>query len=234
MQVLPIVLAMGASGATLAGGMLALWLRRRQGLVAALSAGIVIGVALFDLLPEALGAGSPDQGPRYVATAMAAAFGLYLVMSRLPMAFFSSASLPTSFAPATLTIHSLIDGMGIGIGFRLSSALGWSVALAVLSHDLADGVNIVGASLASQDDSSARKWLAANAAAPVIGTLIGQFITLSEQQFVPIVSALAGIFIYIGAAELLPRSQQSDRRLGAACATALGLCCSYVVTLAQG
>ncbi len=149
----PLLLGVAASAATMIGGLTALQMRSRPGLIAGLSAGIVIGVALFDLLPEALTPAPPEVGPRYVLTGVAVGLGLYLMLTRLPKALLSDGEwLRRQITPATLTIHSIVDGLGIGLGFQLSSAVGWSIAFAVLSHDIADGVNIVSVNLDGDDD----------------------------------------------------------------------------------
>ena len=49
--------------------------------------------------------------------------------------------------PASLTAHSLLDGLGIGLAFQVAPAIGVVVAVAVLAHDVADGVNTVTLSL---------------------------------------------------------------------------------------
>ena len=54
MTLVPLAFGFAAMLATLAGGLLALRLRHRIGLVLGVTAGIVVGVALFDLVPEAL------------------------------------------------------------------------------------------------------------------------------------------------------------------------------------
>src|SRR5262249_61336035 len=43
-----------------------------------------------------------------------------------------------------LVAHSFVDGMGIGLGFQVSSRVGLVVATAVIAHDFADGLNTVG------------------------------------------------------------------------------------------
>src|SRR5215475_13954393 len=42
---------------------------------------------------------------------------------------------------AGLSIHSFIDGLGIGLAFHLGTATGLLVFLAVVTHDFADGMN---------------------------------------------------------------------------------------------
>ena len=54
MIVLPVVFSLTAFGMTLCGGLLAVKLRDRLGILTAFAAGVLIAVPLFDLLPEAI------------------------------------------------------------------------------------------------------------------------------------------------------------------------------------
>src|SRR5580698_4493030 len=74
-------IALGASAATMLGGLAALRLSQRLYLVLGFSAGAVIAVAFFDLLPEALALKIVD--PRAVVSAAALGFFLYLLFDRL-------------------------------------------------------------------------------------------------------------------------------------------------------
>ena len=71
---------------------------------------------------------------------------------------------------AALTLHSLMDGLGIGFAFQASAAAGVVVAFAVLAHDLVDGLNTVTLGLSGGlQRTTARRWLVADAAAPLVG-----------------------------------------------------------------
>ena len=74
-----ILLGILTGAATVAGGLLALRLSNRIHLILGFSAGAVIGVALFDLLPESMDLGAPAAD----ATAMVGAgFLAYLAATR--------------------------------------------------------------------------------------------------------------------------------------------------------
>ena len=82
-MVLLIGLATGA--ATLFGGVLALRYRSALGLFMGFSSGAVIGVALFDLLPEALDLAGTRFQALTMTTAVAIGFAAYLAVDRLAM-----------------------------------------------------------------------------------------------------------------------------------------------------
>lgn len=212
--ILPLALGVLASVATFVGGTIALRLHGRLSLVLGLSGGIVLGVALLDLIPEALRLSQPASAPSSVFVAAALGMFAYVAAGRLIAALPGSGQkLRGHLAPGSLTLHSFIDGCGIGLAFQLSPAAGWSVAIAILSHDIADGVNIVGLSLASYDRRVARRWLMLNGAAPLIGAAVGQFIVIPRIALVRLLAAMAGAFFCIAASELLPKSYRMNRRL---------------------
>ena len=63
---------------------------------------------------------------------IAVGLGLYMLLDRI---LGRSQKLPARWrahlGPATLTLHSLMDGMGIGLAFQIDARAGWLVALAV-------------------------------------------------------------------------------------------------------
>ena len=72
-----------AFAATMLGGVFALRFRDRLHLILGFSAGAVIGVALFDLLPEAMSLASGHYAPAKLSLFIAAGFFAYLLIDRL-------------------------------------------------------------------------------------------------------------------------------------------------------
>src|SRR5678809_947038 len=73
---------------------------------------------------------------------------------------------------ATLSLHSFLDGLGIGLAFQASSAVGIAVAIAVLAHDFSDGINTVHMVLKhSGERARALRWLLWDAIAPALGVI---------------------------------------------------------------
>lgn len=229
---LPFVIGIAASGATLLGGTLALRFSSRISSVLGLTAGIVLGVALFDLLPEALALGAPSLQARTILVAVACGIGGYMLLDRvLGSARAAPSRIRAHLGPASLTVHSFLDGMGVGLAFQISPEIGWLVALAVLTHDVADGVNTVSLSLSGNAEHVARRWLLANVAAPFIGVIFGQIARVPPNMLAPLLAIFAGIFFYIGACELVPRSYALNPRLRTTLASLAGIALMYGVTL---
>lgn len=234
----PLILLIGVmtGAATMLGGELALRFRSVLGLFLGFSSGAVIGVALFDLLPEAIELGSPHFSPLTITAALAVGFALYLVADRTALILSQGAgSYRAHLGPCSLTAHSLMDGLGIGFAFQVSSAVGALVAFAVLAHDFVDGANTVTVSLAGgATPPTARRWLLADAIAPLVGISIARLIDIPATDLALLLAVFAGFFLYIGASDLLPRSHDGRPQLSTIAATLLGLCLIYgVVRLAS-
>src|ERR1700730_290447 len=80
-----LLLALSAAAfcTTYTGGLLALRLATRMQWVLVFSAGAVVAVAFFDLLPEALELGSPSFGVAKVFSCAAGGFLIYLLFDRV-------------------------------------------------------------------------------------------------------------------------------------------------------
>ncbi|HUY84413.1 MAG TPA: hypothetical protein VMU86_07540, partial [Steroidobacteraceae bacterium] len=78
-----VAIACAAFASTFAGGLLALKLQDKLHLILGFSAGAVIGVSFFDLMPESLTLGGRTQGPATIISWTAVGLLLYLVLDRL-------------------------------------------------------------------------------------------------------------------------------------------------------
>lgn len=194
----------------------------------------MIGVALFDLTPEALELGAKLASPTLVLGVMGAGFCGYMLLERTLRALAQGRS--GHLGPASLTLHSLLDGLGIGLAFQVAPAIGVVVAVAVLAHDVSDGVNTVTLSLSGGGGAKrAGGWLIADAAAPLVGIGLTRLFTVGEGLLGLIIALFAGFFLYIGAAELTPASHRALPRLWTSVATMLGMAAIWVVVrLAAG
>lgn len=231
MDVLLILVGLAAGVATILGGTLALRFENRIHLILGFSAGAVIGVAMFDLLPEALELGQRAYGLANIAAVAAAGFVGYLIVDRVFLiATAGQTGRRGHLGAGSLTVHSFLDGLGIGLGFQVSWAVGIVLAIAVLAHDFSDGVNTITLSLSGSGNlRTARRWLIADAAAPMLGIGASRMLSLSQAHLALIVAAFAGFFLYIGASELIPDSHQRHPRPWTTVATVLGVAVIYLV-----
>ena len=195
----------------------------------------MIGVALFDLTPEALDLGRRIAPSAVVMGVIGAGFCGYMILERALRAA-ARGEHSSQLGPASLTAHSLVDGLGIGLAFQIAPSVGVVVAVAVLAHDIADGVNTVTLSLSSGGGTArARGWLVADAAAPLVGIGLTRLFSVGPGPLGLAVALFAGFFLYIGASELAPASHRALPRVWTSLATAGGMAAIWlVVRLATG
>ena len=243
------LIALAAFLATFIGGLCALRLRDRLHLVLGFSAGAVIGVAFFDLLPEALELTKGVYESSVVTAVVALGFLVYLGLDRFVFAHAHTSDLHGhvhdepdieqatnrgKFGAGSLSFHSFLDGIGIGFAFQVSPAVGVVVATAVLMHDFSDGINTV--SLVLKNGGSRKQaygWLTLDALAPVLGIIATSFLTVSDTMLGILLALFCGFFFYIGASELLPESYHNHPKALTTIMTVLGVITMYfAITLA--
>ncbi len=218
--------------------MFALRFKDKLHLILGFSAGAVIGVAFFDLLPEALNLGKGIYGVNMITSISAFGFVIYMILDRF--VFFHSHSIHEDkpeendfnkrgiLGAGSLSIHSFLDGVAIGLAFQVSAMVGAIVAVAVLVHDFSDGINTVNMILKnSGTQKQAFKWLLADAVAPVLGVISTLFFTVSESTLGIILAIFTGFFLYIGASDLLPESHHDHPTMWTTVATVLGVFVLY-------
>ena len=224
--------------ATFVGGSFALRLRSGLQTAIALSGGIVVAVALFDLLPEALEA---VGNAKRVTALSGTGFVLFLVAHRYLVLHHRDEAEDAQahaqvgvLSAAALGLHSFTDGLGIGLAFGLNTETGILVLLAVISHDFADGINAVTFILRQGGTREvALRWLAIVAFAPLFGAFVGSAINVSEYALGHLLAVYAGIFLYIGATDLLPEAHEHSSVRGLA-VTIAGFAGVFVVATFLG
>ncbi len=203
---------------TVLGGLFSLRFLDKVHLITSFSAGVVIGLAFFDLLPEAISL-SGEGGINSTTFLIATGFIFYLILDR---AFHNVEQKSAhdheheshiehghrgKLRAASLVTHSMLDGVGIGFAFQVSLSLGTLVAVAVLAHDFSDGINTVSAIIKDGGKKlAALKWLMLDAAAPILGVILTLFFTVQENVLGMILALFCGFFFYIGASDLIPES----------------------------
>lgn len=222
---------------TFFGGLFALRFKDKLHLILGFSAGAVLGVALFDLLPEAITLGSASYDVAQITSIMALGFVVYMILDRF-VVLHSHASEGGQAGTTThrgklgagsLSVHSFLDGMAIGLAFQVSAAVGGIVAVAVLVHDFSDGVNTVNLILKNGGTRSAAfRWLLVDAIAPLAGVVATLFFSLPEQALGIVLAVFCGFFLYIGASDLLPESHHNHPTKWTTFMTVLGVVVLYI------
>jgi len=224
--------------ATFIGGRVALRLSHTLPTVIALTGGVVVAVALFDVLPE----GIDNVGDTNKATALVAVGFLAFFFAERALVLHHRDDPDEARAHSHvgvlgalgLSIHSFVDGLGIGLAFSLNSTTGFLVFIAVVSHDFADGLNTVSFVLSqSGDRRQAARWLKIDAIAPLLGAIVGSFAGIPNSALGYILCVYSGFFLYMGATDLLPEAHAhaSWSKVGL---TASGFAAIFVITRLAG
>ncbi len=254
-RLLVIPIAAATLVSTLLGGLAALKLADKLHLILGFSAGAVIGVALFDLLPESMKLAEQYFAPGTITSVVALGFFTYLVLDR---AVFLHAHAHDHAEPGegrrdtdaaagsnhvqrgalgagSLSVHSFLDGIAIGLAFQVSAGIGVIVAVAVLVHDFSDGINTVGFILKNGGERKhALRWLIVDAVAPVVGAASTLLVRVPEEGLSLVLAAFSGFFLYIGASDLIPESHHAHPKLLTTIMTLLGATVLYAaITLAS-
>jgi zinc transporter ZupT len=212
---LAIALAAAAVVPRLAGGLSVLRHNDRLHLAMGFAGGAMIGVALFETLPEAF-----DRAPGPAAWVAAVALVGFFVFAALERKVFHHVHTEDTvcnpraaeIGAGGITTHAFLDGLAIGSAFQISAELGLVVSAAVLLHAFADGLNTVTILLRhGHEHRTARAWLLADAGAPILGAAAGLLVPLPDAAFAALLAFFAGMFLYFGAGSLLPQAHRAGR-----------------------
>lgn len=230
---------------TFLGGLFAIRFRDKLHLILGFSAGAVIGVAFFDLLPESIELAKGSYDIKSIVLFIAIGFIIYLLVDRLFSLHGHHQSETEDncqnpnhrgkLGAFTLSFHSFLDGFGIGLAFKVSPAIGWAVAAAVLTHDFSDGINTVNMILKNKGSQrQAFKWLIVDALAPALGVISTLFFTVSEPVLGLILAVFTGLFFYLGASDLIPESHHHHPTIWTTVMTVLGMTVIYLAIRLAG
>jgi ZIP family zinc transporter len=242
-----ILVSLATFVSTALGGLLALRFRDRLHLILSFTAGVLLGVVAFDILPEVFErahalprSGSGAMVMLVVGFLLFHALEKYVLVHPVQESAYAHHHHPAvgMLSASALVGHSFIDGVGIGLGYQVSPAVGLTVAIAVIAHDFSDGMNTV--SLMLMHHNTRRRtlaMLALDALAPVLGALSTLAFTLPPPALQLYLGFFAGFLLYIGVADILPQAHSRAPARGSLAMlllTALGTAFVYGVVQASG
>ncbi|MFE7171253.1 ZIP family metal transporter [Streptomyces sp. NPDC057616] len=234
MMAAPLLIAAGATATTLLGGWVAQHVGDRRHLVLGLTAGLMLGIVGFDLLPEALETNETEKFGVPVPLLLFIAGFLVLHVTERCVAIhraheeeYGPHSHPFSAphhhhghasrdvraqglgiaAAGALVGHSFLDGFAIGAAAQAGGTTGTVVAIAVISHDFADGFNTFTITqLYGNDRRKALALVVADAAAPIAGASVTLAFTISEHILSIFLGFFAGFLLYLATSDILPEA----------------------------
>lgn len=217
MEPLLILLALAASAGDIIGGFVVTAPRRigerTLGLLIALGAGNLLGVALIELIPETI-EHAGTAGP------------LLILAGYLFIHFFEHVFAPhlhfgeethgtavvdthvTSTALIGLGLHAFMDGVAIASAFVTSPGLGVLVFAAIMLHKLPEGFTIASVMKAA---GTTRSWAMGAASILAVATFGGVIATSFVGDLAPYALAIAtGSVLYVGATDLMAEANKEE------------------------
>jgi ZIP family zinc transporter len=231
--------------ATFSGGLLALRAKDRFHLVLGLSAGLLLGLVGFDLLPEVFEMGAGDfGGVKTVSLALIAGFlSLHFIEqfagSHEPAESdyghdhthaFEIAGTVGAFAMAG---HIFLDGVALALAFKVSNALGIAVFIAMIVHAFSDGLNTVALLVKLGQWTQRGKFLLGiDAIARISGAILGSTLVISDSAIAIYLAAFSGIVIYLATSHILPEAHANHPTRATMLATLTGVLIMWGVVVA--
>ncbi len=190
------------------------WVLKHSHYVNSFAAGLILGIAFFHLFPESL---------KLSENALLFIFMGFLLFYLLETIIVLHSGSEIHFKEkddphhakgmvmfSGLFLHSLLDGIIIGVGFQIDPKLGLIASLGVILHELPEGVTSFSLLIGSIKRKTALKLSIAVALATPLGALISlTFLGDLSKATVGLLLAMAGgSFLYISASDLIPETHE--------------------------
>jgi ZIP family zinc transporter len=239
-----LVIALAATTvlATFSGGMLALRAKDRFHLVLGLSAGLLLGLVGFDLLPEVFEMNTNNLiGVRTTSVALIAGFlSLHFIEqfagshepaeSDYGHEHTHAVEIAGTVGAIAMAGHIFLDGVALALAFKVSNALGYAVFIAMLVHAFSDGLNTVALLVKTGQWRSRGKYLlAVDALARIGGAAIGSALTISDSNLAIYLAVFSGIVIYLATSHILPEAHSKHPSKVTMLATLAGVAIMWAV-----
>lgn len=196
------------------------WPKRVQEYLIALSAGFLLALVFFELIPESL-------------HLLGGVASLYIVIGFGMLHFFEhtlvghfhfgeethAEAMITPFASISafsgLFVHAFFDGLSISAGMQYNFTIGLLVFFAILLHKFPEGLTIASIMLAAKRPRK-KAFIASLAigVATMLGIMVVFLISNVDSNAVGIAFAFsAGAATYVGASDLIPEINRSGNRI---------------------
>jgi len=202
------------------------WARAHTPWLNSFAAGVVLAVVFWHLLPEAVEATDLKRAMTFVV----AGFIIFYLLENV-MIMHGSAELghpdcdqhPQMYARSRvagmgLFVHSLIDGIIIGVGFDISTEIGLIATLGIIMHEFPEGIAIQSV---LYDSGMKRRnallySLAVAFATPVGAVAFLPFLgSMSPATVGALLAVGAGTFLYVAASDLIPAAHSRGGKFNA-------------------
>jgi ZIP family zinc transporter len=222
------------------GGIFALKNSNKLHLIMSLTAGVLMGVVFFDIMPEIFDLSKGNNLDVTPALAFVViGFLVIHVLEKFALIHstheeeYASHRHPTVglISASGLSFHSFLDGVGIGLAFQVSPHVGFIVAVAVIAHDFSDGLNTVTLMLSHKNSfKRAVLLLLIDATTPLLGAASTLLFRIPNQVLILYLGFFAGFLLYIGSSDLLPEAHSKHSSYKMIGLTIIGVLFIFLVT----
>jgi ZIP family zinc transporter len=194
---------------TMFGGYIAFKYKRFVHVFSGLTAGTILALIFLEIIPEVV----ELNNSQFVLLSVISGFVLFHILEKvlsLHSHHEEGHEHPDHISSKkigawALILHSLLDGMAIGLAYNISPAFGLIVAIGVIAHDFSDGFNTVTL-------SHSKKLLFLDSIAPVVGIIIGSYFIFSDKVMSILFGIFAGILLYVSTSDILPEAHCDNKK----------------------
>lgn len=235
-----IILSIFTFFSTLIGGIFGIKNKDKLHLIMSFTAGVLISVVFFDIMPEIVTLTNENHfNITNAFIALVTGFLFFHILEKTILIHhnhegeYQDHKHPTvGLAGAlSLSFHSFLDGVGIGLGFHLNPHVGMLIAIAVIAHDFSDGLNTVTLMLLNKNNTrKSLMLLLLDASAPILGVLSTYLFQIPNSLLQLYLGFFAGFLLYIGASDLLPEAHSKNSSWKMILLTVAGIILIFLVT----
>jgi ZIP family zinc transporter/zinc and cadmium transporter len=193
------------------------WAKKNSVFLVSFAAGVMLSIAFIGLIPE-----SVELAPNVWQVVFIGFLAFYLLQQLVMLHFCHEDDCHVHrfgiLSCGGLFIHAFLDGVAIAAGFEAGETLGLLTTLAVLLHEVPQGITITGILMHSQMKTRRVVLFSTGvAAATPVGAVISYFFLrgVSPEILGSLLALTAGSFIYLAAADLLPETHRLHHRANA-------------------
>lgn len=194
---------------------------------------MLLGAAFFDLLPESIEAAqSQGWGARAMFVVLVVGFLGFYVAERVLILHSCAEGDCTNEAHRRLgrmsvvglIAHSTLDGAAIGAASLVNLRVAIMVALAIVAHDLSDGLNTM--LLVTRGETALPAdfiFLGLDAIAPLVGAFLAVQFLPSPKWLAVFLALASGFFLYTATSDLLPEAHKRSPNASVTILTVVGV-----------
>lgn len=237
---MPILFAVLTFISTLCGGLVALRFKKRIHLILGFTAGVLLAVVTFEIFPE-ITTLTNELNINIIQPMIALVIGfmMFHILEKVLVMHYAEEDqyhehkhpIVGVASGVAIAMHAFLDGIGIGLGFKISPTIGTFIALAVIAHDFSDGLNTVTLALVNKNTrNKAIKLLLLVAVAPILGIFSTQYFTIPPFFLLLYLGYFAGFLLYIGASDILPEAHSDHSSISTILMTIAGILLIFFVS----